>query len=132
MGHTVNPVSNRLRINFFWKSIWCTYTNFNYKYLLLGDLKFYQFILLLMKSPFFKKSFIVLADWSLLYHNTRCILFINYFPLTYRFFNIVKRRLKRKFYRIDKKRKKRYFYMKSIKLKRKYFDLFRRLFIVVD
>jgi len=40
MGHTVNPVSNRLRINAFWKSVWCTYTTFNYKYLLLGDLSF--------------------------------------------------------------------------------------------
>jgi len=97
MGHTINPVSNRLRINSFWKSIWCSYTMINYKYLILADLKFYQLILFLMKSSFFKKSFVVFANWSLLYHNSKCTLFINYYCLTWRFFSKLMKKVSRKF-----------------------------------
>ena len=53
MGLTVNPISNRLNISIFWKSKWCTYSNYNYKYLVLSDLIFLLFfIILLLESGF--------------------------------------------------------------------------------
>lgn len=92
MGHTINPVSNRLKINIFWKSVWSSYTMYNYKYLVLSDLKSYKLISNLMKSKFLKKSFVVLAEWSLLFNNKCFIVFINYFSLVGRFFNKIKRK----------------------------------------
>ena len=69
MGHTVNPVSNRLRINFFWKSIWCTYTNFNYKYLLFADFYFFKFVSWFINMKTFDKLNMVLSFWSITYSN---------------------------------------------------------------
>ena len=47
MGHTINPISNRLKINQYWKSNWCSYTNYNYKYLLFADFYFFKFVFFL-------------------------------------------------------------------------------------
>jgi len=103
MGHTVNPISNRLRINLFWNSSWCSYNNINYKYLLLADLKFYKFVCFLARRKILIKLGIVLGNWILLCHNSKCILLINYLPLKSKIKNRIHWRLVKQFRRTVKK-----------------------------
>jgi hypothetical protein len=78
MGHTINPISNRLNISIFWKSKWCTYTNYNYKYLVLTDLVFFKFLFFLERSFIIKKLRMIIQGWSLYYHNNRFFFFFKY------------------------------------------------------
>lgn len=102
MGHTINPISNRLRINTFWKSIWCSYTKINYRYLVLNDLNIYNFINWFIKTKFFKQAVFTIANWSLLFNDNKCIIIINYYPLK-------KKTLKFKLKLLKKRFKKLYF-----------------------
>ena len=69
MGHTINPISNRLKINQYWKSNWCSYTNYNYKYLLFADFYFFKFVSWFISMKTFDKLNMVLSFWSLTYSN---------------------------------------------------------------
>lgn len=78
MGLTVNPISNRLNISIFWKSKWCTYSNYNYKYLVLSDLIFFKFLSILEKSIILKKLSFIIEGWYILYHNAKFFFFFKY------------------------------------------------------
>ena len=66
MGHRVNPNSFRLNLNRPWFFQWVSYTNENYKYLILND-----YFILKMLNNFIKFIYLV----SAVALNKRLILF---------------------------------------------------------
>jgi hypothetical protein len=81
MGHTINPISNRLKINQYWKSNWCSYTNYNYKYLLFADFYFLKFISWFINMKTFDKLNIVLSFWSIAYTNNSFFFSFHFYRL---------------------------------------------------
>ena len=120
MGHTVNPISNRLGVSIFWKSKWCTYTDYNYKYLVLTDLVFYKFLFLLERSFLIKRLRIIIESWSLYYHNTRF-----FFHFKYRSIHYIKRKPHRQ--RRLRLRRKHSRFQRKLWLRKRIRKFFRRL-----
>ena len=77
MGHVVNPLSTRIRINTFWDPLWTTYKDYNYRQLTKEEYALNSFFNWFKKSEYMVKSPIYIYDLKSL--KITSIYFFNYF-----------------------------------------------------
>ena len=107
MGHTINPISQRLTHSFFWNSNWALFNKFNYINLFKKDYILYKYLNWIMKQKTFELQNYILSHYKIYRINNKIYLNLFYydsysmFDKTYRLPNeILSNKILHKIYKL--------------------------------
>lgn len=114
MGHTINPISQRLSLSFYWNSNWSILNKFNYINLFKKDYILFKYLDWLIKKKFFESCNFIISHYKIYRINNK--IYINWFYYdSFSVLNIEYNLQKIPFFFLKKKKKLYYFQLHKIK-----------------
>ena len=80
MGNLINPIAFRLKNNIAWNSIWVSYQNHNYSYIISSDYLIHSYINWFIQQNYFNKFgwILFLSHYKILRYNNKIIILFFY------------------------------------------------------